>query len=103
MVERIVRDGTSPTIPEIARALAISDTRAKQLVTQLVQEGALERTYGAHRGLRVCDMVRSRVEMGEALRRLGWSTPATINAAFPAFPNRQVPLLPPFEHLPDLD
>jgi len=103
VVERIVRDGTSPSTPEIGRALKISDARVKQLVAQLIQEGALERTYGAHRGLRVRDMAQSRYELAEALRRLGWSTSEPMASLSSTFPNRQVPLLPPFEHLPDID
>lgn len=98
-----MRDGTSPSTPEIARALKISDTRAKQLIAQLISEGAMERTYGAHRGLRVRDMAQSRRELGEALRRLGWTTSEPMSALSATFPDRQVPLLPPFEHLPDLD
>lgn len=103
IIERIARSGTSPSYPEISRALSISETRAKQLVAQLIKLGAVERTPGEVRGLRVRDVAGSRAELEQVLRRLGWVTAAPMGNLEAPFPNGQLPVLPPFEHLPDVE
>ncbi len=72
IIDQIVRYGICPSYDEIGRHLAISRTRSRQLVQQLVAIGAIERLLGAKRGFRVVDMAVSRNMLGVALERLGW-------------------------------
>jgi SOS-response transcriptional repressor LexA len=103
IVDRIVRTGTSPTFDEIGLALQFSSSRAKQLVDQLVKRGVIEKTPGAQRNLRVRDVTQSRTIVAEALRGIGW-IPSGPMAPLPGdLPNGQLPMLPPFEHFPDID
>ena len=103
IVERIARTGTSPSFEEIGRALAVSATRANELVGQLIERGVIEKTPGAQRSLRVRDMAHSRGALDQALRRLGWAVAEPLGMLSGGLPNGQLPVLPPFEHLPDMD
>ena len=103
IIERIARSGISPSCPEIGRTLGFSETRAKQLVAELIERGALEHTPGGVRSYRVRDMSDSRIALGEVQRRLGWTTAEPMGELLPPYPNRQLPMLPPFEHLPDVE
>jgi SOS-response transcriptional repressor LexA len=103
VIERIARSGTSPSTPEMSRALNISETRVKQLVAQLIEKGSLERTPGAVRGLRVPDVAGSRIVLQQVLRHIGWVAAEPMGRLAGPFPDGQLPVLPPFEHLPDLE
>ncbi len=103
IIERIGRTGTSPTFDEIGIKLGVSDTRARQLVAQLVQRGSLEKVPGSVRGLRVRDMGGSRNALEQVLRHLGWHIAAPMGELETPFPHQKLPMLPPFEHLPDID
>ncbi|MGY2732369.1 LexA family protein [Sphingomonas sp. UYP23] len=99
IIERIARNGTSPTFEEISTKLGVSPTRAKQLVAQLIKRGDVEKRLGGVRSLRVRDVAGSRNLLEHALRQLGWH----IAELQTPFPNGQLPTFPPFEHLPDVD
>ncbi|WP_301075825.1 hypothetical protein [Sphingomonas sp.] len=43
IIEPIVRFGTAPTSVEISRELSISDSRAKELIAQLIKRGVVEK------------------------------------------------------------
>lgn len=101
IIERISRGCACPSGPEIARALHVSDTRAKQLVAQLIREGVIEKTPGAQRSLRVRDVAAAREQLGTVLSRLGWTAAVPMGVLSSPFPQKQLPMLPPLEHLPD--
>ncbi|MBD8641120.1 LexA family protein [Sphingomonas sp. CFBP 13733] len=105
IIERIARTGTSPTFEEIGIRLDVSSTRAKELVAQLIERGLVEKTPGAQRSLRVRDVSGSRALLDETMRRLGWAVAQPMGALCqpPPFPEGQLPVIPPFEHLPDVD
>ncbi|WP_296222732.1 hypothetical protein [uncultured Sphingomonas sp.] len=103
IIERIARSGTSPSYPEISNELKVSERRAKELVGQLIERGIVEKTFGAKRSLRVRDVAGSRNLLEDVMRRLGWLTAEPMGALQQPFPNGKLPVLPPFEHLPDLD
>ncbi len=103
IIERIARTGNSPTFYEIGNELGVSDTRAKQLVAQLIKRGHIERTPGEVRSLRVCDVTGSRNLLENALRQLGWHTAEPMGELLTPFLDRKLSLLPPFEHLPDFE
>ena len=103
VIERIAKSGTSPSFDEIGRALRVSNTRAKELVAQLVQLGLIEKTPGAQRSLKVCDVSKSRSLLDQSLRRLGWAAAEPMGELQQPFPKGQLPRLPAFEHLPDVD
>jgi SOS-response transcriptional repressor LexA len=101
LIEWIARWGTSPSFADISRDLKMSSTRAKQLVKQLVERGVVEQIPGATRSLRVRDVAGSRNALEHALRNLGWTAAEPMGALLPPFPDGQLPIAPPFEHLPD--
>lgn len=103
IIERIVRTGNSPSFGDIARELKVSHTRSKQLVAQLIEDGTIEKTPGAQRSFRVRDLAASRSHLDQALRRLGWHTANPMSSMQPPFPEGQLSMLPPFEHLSDVD
>lgn len=105
IIERIARTGTSPTFDEIGIRLDVSSTRAKELVAQLIERGLVEKTPGAQRSLRVRDVSGSRALLDETMRRLGWAVaqPLGVLVQPPPVPEGQLPVIPPFEHLPDVD
>ena len=79
--------------------------RARQYVDQLVKLGVIARDPGAQRGIRIQDLAACRALIGEALGSGGWWH-AAPNAPLQApdhYTFLQLPLLPPFEHLPDPD
>jgi SOS-response transcriptional repressor LexA len=103
IIDRIARSGVSPSLGEIASALGVSDTRAKELVKQLIALRLVEHTPGTQRSLRVRDVATSRTLLDRSLRHLGWSTAGPMEKLAGPFPKGQLPTLPPFEHLPDID
>lgn len=103
IIERIARDGVSPTLEEIAIALKISKGRAHQLIGQLVAEGRLERRPGAQRRLVVRDMAESREVLSEVLARLGWNVNDQAPPGAAPYPHVQLPRLPTLRYLPDPD
>ena len=103
IIDRIVRTGICPTLDEIGVALAVSKPRVRELVDQLVDAGVVERTIGSQRNLRVKNVAHCRSMLEMSLRRLGWSTAEPSGELAPPLPNVQLPMLAPFEHLPDVD
>jgi SOS-response transcriptional repressor LexA len=101
IIDRLVRTGMAPSTDEIGRALDVCSTRAKQLVNQLIADGVVERTPGAKRGLVVRDVTLCRSIVDQALRRMGWAVSEPMGEQQQAFPKRQLPRLPAFEHLPE--
>ena len=103
IVEQIARYGACPTLDEIGDALKVSKPRARELVDQLVRDGLIERRPGAQRNLRVRDLTHCRSVLEVALRNLGWQAAEPMGELQPPLTNVQLPMLPPFEHLPELD
>lgn len=101
IIQQIIRTGISPSSGEIARALNVSRTRAQQLVDQLVREKVLENTPGSPRSLRIQDLAQCRQIIVETLSRLGFTVAEPIGTVLPPLSPAQLPMLPPFEHLPD--
>ena len=102
IIERIIRTGTSPSSGDIGRALKVSRTRAQQLTDQLVQDRVLEKTPGS-RSLRIRDLTHCRHIISETLRGIGLTVAEPMGELLPPLSKSQLPVLPPFEHLPDPD
>ncbi|WP_260597441.1 LexA family protein [Sphingomonas endolithica] len=103
IVDRIAITGICPTLDEIAQELDVSKQRVRELVDQLVDAGAVERTVGSQRNLRVRNVVQCRSMLEVSLQRLGWTRFETIGELEPARSTICLPMLAPFEHLPDVD
>lgn len=103
IIERIIRTGTSPSAGEIGRALKVSRTRAQQLTDQLILEQVLEKTPGSPRSLRIRDLTHCRAIITETLRGLGLTVAEPMGDLRAPLSTYQLPLCPPFEHLPDPD
>lgn len=102
IIDRIVRSGICPTSREIGDALGVSDARAKELVDQLVERRLIDKVPGGVRNLRVRDVALCRSMLEQSLVRIGWTAAPAMGELPEAFPHRQLPMLPDFEHLPDL-
>ncbi|MBI0475386.1 hypothetical protein D9601_08485 [Sphingomonas sp. MA1305] len=103
IIERIVQTGTSPSYDEIADQLGILKTRTRELVDQLIDEGLVERPLGKQRSFRVRDVSGSRNILVEVLNRLGWADAVPLGDLEQPRTHERLPMLPPFEHLPDVD
>ncbi|WP_156680054.1 hypothetical protein [Sphingomonas profundi] len=101
IVERIVRSGTSPSNEEIGRKLGVSKQRAKQLVDELLERRVIEKTPGSQRNLQVRDVAQCRLIIVARLRELGLIVADPLGKLQQPFTQEQLPILPPFEHLPD--
>lgn len=103
IIERIARFGVGPTYDEISNEMSISPSRAKELVAQLIKRGSVKKTPGGQRSLRVRDVAGSRNALEAVMRKLGWITAEPMGRLQHPLSNGQLPVLPPFEHLPDID
>jgi SOS-response transcriptional repressor LexA len=103
LVERIARTGICPTIADVAAGMELSNARVRELVGQLVERGIIEKTPGAQRNLRVRDVAHSRSIVMQTMLRLGWPIAEPMGALQQPCPKEQLPIMPPFEHLPDFD
>ena len=103
IMQRIVADGCSPSFDEIADELGVGKTRARGLVDELIAEEILDRPVGRQRSFRIRDVARSRNLLVEVLNRLGWADAIPLGSLEQPCSNEQLPILPPFEHLPDIE
>ena len=103
IIERIVRFGGSPTYDEIAQGMQppVKETRAKQLVAQLISRGIVGRTPGAARGLYIRDVAGARLILDHTLLRLGFPTAVPLGALQQPCLDRQLPRLPEITYLPE--
>lgn len=104
MMERVGQTGICPSLGEIGRAMVppISRTRVTQLLGQLEGEGIIERHAGSKRNFHIRDAARSRSILVEVLRNLGWAEAPPLEPLRYPCTNGQLPVMPPFEHLPDI-
>jgi hypothetical protein len=84
---------------------SVSRNRAKEYVDELLDRGVIERDPGARRGIRVRDLVHCRTIVDRALQQHGWTIATPLGALEDPSPCTfsQIPLAPPFEHLPDIE
>lgn len=101
IIDRLVKTGTAPSYDEIGRELRVSKIRARQLVDQLIADGTIEKTPGSQRALRIRDVVHARWIIDQFARSLGWIVASPLGELQPPLPQVQLPVLPPFEHLPE--
>ncbi|KTT72633.1 hypothetical protein NS334_08550 [Sphingomonas endophytica] len=108
IVERIARSGVSPCYEEIGRLMVppISKTRVKQHVDKLVYfDRVLDREAGAQRASRIRDLDRCREMIENELGERGWFHARPLGPLIAPAPCtiEQLPVIPPFEHLPGPD
>ena len=103
ILERMSRGEGCPSYVEIRLKLGISDTRVKQFVRQLIAEGVLAKIPGAKRALTIRDITRARSLVVDAIQARGNAVAQPLGPLVGGFPNGQLPVLPAFEHIPDVD
>lgn len=107
IIGRIRSGGTSPSYGEIGRAMnpQVDRGRARQYVDQLVKLGVIDRDPGAQRGIRVRDLGACCALIDSALGAGGWWHAARLAPLSPPDPYTlvQLPISPPFRHLPDIE
>lgn len=106
IVENIARYGVCPCYDEIGRAMVpqISKTRVKQHVDALVRLKCIDHPLAAQRGIRIRDLNRCRQLIEARIGQPHWwpTTPPAAPDRAATCTTEQLPLVPPFEHLPDL-
>ena len=100
IIDRIVRTGTSPSADEIGEAMGVSRQRAQQFVQQLIDDGVVRRRPGS-RSLIICDLTHCRRIIVETLHGLGLTVSEPMGEMQRPLSQSQLPLVPPFEHIPD--
>jgi SOS-response transcriptional repressor LexA len=107
IVDRIARSGVIPSYDEIGWAMTprVGRSRVKQLVDQLIERRIVARDPGSHRGIRLPDLALGREALDRALQDRGWWHAPPLGDLEPPNPCtiEQLPMSPPFEHLPDID
>lgn len=103
VIARICASGTSPSFDEIAIELGISKSRARRLIDELVAEDLVERRPGQVRSFRVRDVAASRSIVVQVLNRLGWIDAQPLAGLLQPYTDEHLPMVPPFEHLPDVE
>lgn len=103
ITDYLLRSGHSPSVGDIAGALGVSHTRAKELVRQLSGDGAIVRAPGAQRAISVPGLTSSAVL--ERLRAEGWRVNPETRTLLPpgSFPQGHLPLVPDLDHLPSIE
>lgn len=101
LLERLGRGEACPSSDDFARQLKCSETFAKRLVRQLIDEGVVGRTPGAQRALFIRDVTRARALVVAYLHAQGASAAQPVGTMLWGFPSGHLAVFPPFEHLPD--
>lgn len=101
IVERLARGQGCPSYLEMGQAIGVSETRARQLVDQLIAVGVVRRTAGLQRNLVICDVTQCRAIVVEALRRAGWASADPIGGLVDPCANAQLPIIAVLGHVPD--
>lgn len=103
IVERLARGRGCPSYKEIGEAVGVSQTRARQLVDQLVEANVLERTAGLQRNLVVRDVTHAREIVIEVFRRIGGMAAAPLGELVGHCAQAQLPIVAVLEHKPEDD
>lgn len=101
IIEQLARGRGCPTYKEIGFAVDVSETRARQLVDQLVKLGIIERTPGLQRNLVVRDVTMAREIVVETFRRIGGLAAAPLGDLIGHCSQAQLPIVAVLEHIPD--
>jgi DNA-binding MarR family transcriptional regulator len=103
IVERLARGRGCPSYKEIGEEVGVSQTRARQLVDQLVNAKVLERTAGLQRNLVVRDVTHAREIVVEVFRRIGGMAAAPLGDLVGHCAQAQLPIVAVLEHIPNHD
>lgn len=101
VIDRLSRGRGCPTFREIGDAVGISQTRARQLVDQLVAAKILERTTGLQRNLIVRDVTYARQIVVQAFRRTGGVAAAPLGELVGHCAQAQLPIVAVLKHIPE--
>ncbi len=104
----ISRWGQWPSYGEIAGAMGITSSTARDAVKRAVRDGLLHREPGSRKGVVKTPNMTPRLsatEVAEMLERLRAAGVIVINttASSPAPTFYPLPISPPFRHLPDIE
>lgn len=101
--QHYIDHGVSPTISEIAGAMAVSKTRVQSLVRRLEHDGLVKRVRGARRGIMLANRAKQ-VSTLDALLQLqgeGWLVNlGRLELVAPPCPELTLPLRPQLDHVP---
>jgi hypothetical protein len=103
LVEQLARARGCPSYKEMGIAVGVSETRARQLVDQLVKIGIVGRTPGLQRNLVIRDVTHAREIVVEAFRRIGGMAAAPLGELIGHCAQAQLPIVAVLEHKPEHD
>ncbi len=103
VLEQLAQGRPCPTFKEIGDAVGVKETRARQLVDQLIRLKIIGRTTGLQRNLMVIDVTLARDIVVQVFRRIGGMAAAPLGELVGPCPQAQLPIVAVLEHIPDHD
>lgn len=103
VLEQLAQGRPCPTFKEIGEAVGVKETRARQLVDQLIKLGIIGRTTGLQRNLVVRDVTLAREIVVQVLRRIGAMAAAPLGEFFGTCAQSQLPIVAVLSHIPHHD
>lgn len=98
IVEQLARGHGCPSYKEMGIAIGVSETRARQLVAQLVAAGIVGRTAGLQRNLVLRDVTLARRIVVEVFRRIGGMAAAPLGELVGHCSQTQLPIVAVLTH-----
>lgn len=103
VIEQFARGRGCPSYKEIGEGVGVSETRARQLVDQLVAVGIIGKTPGLQRNLVIRDVTHAREIVVEVFRRIGGMAAAPLGTLIGACAQEQLPIVAVLTHVPEDD
>lgn len=104
VLEQLAQGRPCPTFKEIGEAVGVKETRARQLVEQLIELKIIGRTTGLQRNLMVIDVTLARDIVVQVFRRIGGMAAAPLGELVGApCAQAQLPIVAVLEHIPYYD
>lgn len=100
LVEQLARGRGCPTYAEMGQAMGVAETRARQLVDQLVSIGIVEKTPGRQRNLIIRDVTLAREIVVQVFRKIGGLAAAPLGELMGHCAQAQLPIVAVLEHTP---
>jgi hypothetical protein len=103
ILEQLARGRGCPSFKEIGDAVGVKETRARQLVDELIKLKIIGRTTGLQRNLVVRDVTHAREIFVEVFRRLGGTAAAPLGDLVGPCAQAQLPIVAVLEHIAEHD
>ncbi len=103
VLEQLASGRGCPSFKEIGDAVGVKETRARQLVDQLVEIGIIGRTAGLQRNLVIRDVTLARAIAVQVFRRIGGFAADPLGELVGPCAQAQLPIVAVLQHIPEDD